>query len=76
MPSCTFAGDCVVYLKLMNGEQLVEKGKVAKLAKWLLQTEKSYDAIAPDLKKLPSKGVFRHGHPRRLRSKTLGETEA
>lgn len=36
----------------------MENGKVVKLVKWLLQTEKSYDAIAPDLKNLPSKAHF------------------
>lgn len=42
----------------IDEEQLVEKGKVMKPAKWLLQTEKSYDAVAPDLKDLPSKAYF------------------
>lgn len=43
---------------LVNEELLVEKEKAKKLAKWLLGTEKSYDAIAPDLEDLSPKANF------------------
>lgn len=43
---------------LINEELLVEKEKAKKLAKWLLETEKSYDAIAPDLEDLSPKVHF------------------
>lgn len=36
----------------------MEKEKAKKLAKWLLETEKSYDAMAPDLEDLSSKAHF------------------